>query len=318
MSRAIKNTTGADVSIDDIGITIPANTTWTAPIGEYKSLAASNDIETLINAGTLVVNDGLDDLKAAAGIQFLRNEDYRVTNMDVATDVRATANSTLTLTVASKTCILFTGSTAGQVVKLGDAQTYNVGRRYEFINSSSKTIVIKNYNDSVLGTLNPYVNHAVCICQDNSSAGGTWTFSSRPITPYTPKYVTLQFGYAGSMAANTAMYIGNSVTASGLLVPGAGYITSICVTNNATLGAGTSAKFELRYKSGVSTWGGYISGAEVTLAQNTRYTVANDLWIPITADYELQYIRTSGARGDGGGTITDVTAVINIMLTSPT
>jgi len=73
----IKNSGGSAVDIDDLGISIPATSQRTllqTSGGEFTldELDASSDLYTLVNAGTLVVNNGSSDLSTANGLLHLR------------------------------------------------------------------------------------------------------------------------------------------------------------------------------------------------------------------------------------------------------
>ncbi len=78
MSKFLKNTTGVDIVITSVGLTISASTTLTIEVEEY-TLWASDDviaeITTDINTGDLVVSDGIGDLSAFDGLNFLRYPD---------------------------------------------------------------------------------------------------------------------------------------------------------------------------------------------------------------------------------------------------
>lgn len=67
----LKNPTGSAVTVRDTGVTIPANTNYTVPDQDYPLWAASANVQTLIAAGTLVVNDGFNDLSATDGGYFV-------------------------------------------------------------------------------------------------------------------------------------------------------------------------------------------------------------------------------------------------------
>lgn len=67
----IKNS-GVAQLVEDLGITIPATSQITLSNQfEYQQIASSDDLRTLVNNGTLVVNDGTSDLSAANGVLFL-------------------------------------------------------------------------------------------------------------------------------------------------------------------------------------------------------------------------------------------------------
>jgi hypothetical protein len=88
---------------------------------------------------------------------------------------QATAASTLTLSNTSKCIQTFTGTTAGQIVKMGDATTYSVGHTYLFHNLSNQRISVTNNANGALLTL--YANYrTTLILQDNSTAAGVWLY----------------------------------------------------------------------------------------------------------------------------------------------
>jgi hypothetical protein len=76
MSKILKNNTASPVVIDDVGQTIPASGQLTVEPTDYLLYAASADLATLINASTVTVNDGVDDLSVARGIDFMEFPDY--------------------------------------------------------------------------------------------------------------------------------------------------------------------------------------------------------------------------------------------------
>ena len=68
----LKNGSGSDKIIEDLGITIIDTTQITASDQfTYPQLAESDDLRTLVNNGDLVVNDGSGDLSAARGVEYL-------------------------------------------------------------------------------------------------------------------------------------------------------------------------------------------------------------------------------------------------------
>lgn len=79
MAKIVKNTTGSDIEVAQAGLTIPASSSYTIEIDEH-TLWASDDVITEITAdvtaGNLVINDGLNDLSATAGLNFLRYPDF--------------------------------------------------------------------------------------------------------------------------------------------------------------------------------------------------------------------------------------------------
>ena len=88
---------------------------------------------------------------------------------------------TLALTVLSTTLQVFTGSTAGQVVKLPDCTTLIndtaalIGWLYTLYNDSSVNIAVEDNSANALFTLNPG-QRAEIICVDVADAAGQWTW----------------------------------------------------------------------------------------------------------------------------------------------
>ena len=95
--------------------------------------------------------------------------------------IQATANSTLTLTVASPGYILFNGTVAGQILKLGDATTYQTGHTYIVHNSSTQNITIQNSAATVVLTLLPNARTTI-ILENNSTAAGVWRYNKTSIS----------------------------------------------------------------------------------------------------------------------------------------
>lgn len=93
----------------------------------------------------------------------------------VQTLIQATSLITLTLTNTSPGYILLTGTTAGQIVKLGDATTYKTGHTYIIHNNSTQRITMQDNSNAVLSAV--YSKYRITlILQDNSTAAGVWVF----------------------------------------------------------------------------------------------------------------------------------------------
>lgn len=100
----IKNDSGSTITIGDLGLVIANATQVDAHLQfSYGELTNSDDVRALVNAGTLVLNDGSSDLSASNGVKYLTrvNQEYLTGNhytkieADVITDaldVRVTTN----------------------------------------------------------------------------------------------------------------------------------------------------------------------------------------------------------------------------------
>jgi hypothetical protein len=83
MRKVLKNTTVSEITISEVGITIPADDSYTIDAVNYTLWASAivfsiNDASLLVNSindGDLVVNDGTNDLSPNDGINFLKYPD---------------------------------------------------------------------------------------------------------------------------------------------------------------------------------------------------------------------------------------------------
>lgn len=178
MAKILKNTTGSPIEIADTGVTLAASpTTYTIPQQDYDLWGASTNVISYITAATIVVNDGYDDLKPIAGLMHLQEEGLpRASALNTASQAVTTTNSTLTCTASSRLLTFFTGTVAGQIVKLPDATTLNTGHRFEFCNESTQVISIRNNGNSVLVPLQRG-QKVVTLLENNSTANGDWCFT---------------------------------------------------------------------------------------------------------------------------------------------
>ena len=76
MSKIVKNTTGIDVVVQDVGVTIPASGQYILNKNEYHLWGDSLDIITLIDGGTLIINDGVTDLSIDRAKDFISENDF--------------------------------------------------------------------------------------------------------------------------------------------------------------------------------------------------------------------------------------------------
>lgn len=72
MSKIVRNDTASPITVNDVGVTIPASFSYTIPAQDYLLWAASNDAITFIGAGDLIVNDGTSDLTISDGIFLIK------------------------------------------------------------------------------------------------------------------------------------------------------------------------------------------------------------------------------------------------------
>lgn len=90
-----------------------------------------------------------------------------------------TAASTDVLTVASTAQYIFTGTTAGKVIRLPDATTLRNGLVYTFWNTSTVPITVKlNDGTTTRFTVAP-AEEVTTTLQDNSTTNGIWVYARR-------------------------------------------------------------------------------------------------------------------------------------------
>jgi len=123
--------------------------------------------------------------------------------------VQATAASTLTLAVDTERTIILTGTTAGQLVKLGVATTYQVGHIYEIHNNSTATVTVQNNTPTTLFTLAANQRGSI-ILQNNSTAAGIWVYAINASTIIVSTNILAT--KSGTVSAGT--FAGNPKTAT--------------------------------------------------------------------------------------------------------
>jgi hypothetical protein len=90
------------------------------------------------------------------------------------TTVQATANTTTTLTSSSNGVQVFTGSTAGQILKMPDATTLVVGQQFIIYNQSTASVAVQDNTGGAIKTA-PTLSITVVNLQANGTAAGTWS-----------------------------------------------------------------------------------------------------------------------------------------------
>lgn len=72
-TKILKNTTATDLSLVDLGLTILANDQVTLTPTDFADAAASDELVEFVGDGTLIVNDGNEDLGKAQGIALIQS-----------------------------------------------------------------------------------------------------------------------------------------------------------------------------------------------------------------------------------------------------
>lgn len=77
-TKFLKNTTGSDIDLDNIGLRLPANSTTEIDARDNPRLASADsvtELTTLINSGDVVVNDGTLDLSTSDALEYIKYPD---------------------------------------------------------------------------------------------------------------------------------------------------------------------------------------------------------------------------------------------------
>ena len=81
----LKNLTGSELLLDDLGWNIPDGTNDNIlEQFDFGTLAASTSLELAVSNGSIVVNDGTDDLSISDGLDFLRRSNRYYVNTEVS------------------------------------------------------------------------------------------------------------------------------------------------------------------------------------------------------------------------------------------
>lgn len=249
MSKSLRNTTASPVLISDTGVTIGSLSTYTIQPQDYPLWAASVNVDSLITDGTLVVNDGYDDLKPQVGLYHIHEESLNRSSSFLATPlVTVTSNSTLTLTASSRLFHVFTGTTAGQILKLPDATTLMVAHKYEVWNTSSKTVTVKDNASSTIFSLAAY-QKTWLVLQVNTTTAGTWLIEANFLGGTGGGNGTIPFGFDGNASTGRWLESLTNVASNttGYTIAGSKTIRALSVASSA------SATFTVTlFKNGVA------------------------------------------------------------------
>ena len=83
--KILINTTGSDIFVNDVGVTVPASSSYIISPGNVPVWTASDDIVVYIGNGSIVVNDGTFDLRPAQGIAYIQGNAMQT---DFITDLK--------------------------------------------------------------------------------------------------------------------------------------------------------------------------------------------------------------------------------------
>lgn len=205
------------------------------------------------------------------------------------TTVQATANTTTSLVATSNGVQVFTGTTAGQILKMPDATTLLVGQQFIVYNQASVSVAVQNTGGGAIKT-SPNNSITVVSLQDNSTANGVWSatvsfdsayqevsatagaaitsgtdvlVTGMTITPAAGTYAvtfTSTGSYSNSNTTQTiSIYAGgvqnaNSSRTVGSATAGLGATQDSAITTNGTVTVNGSQAIEIRARRSANTF----------------------------------------------------------------
>jgi hypothetical protein len=143
-------------------------------ISTHASRHLPNGLDALTTGAATSISRLTSNTEGIANA-FARQDHTHNVIEEVATII-PTALATTTLTTSSNNRIIFTGSTFGTVLNLGNATTYGLGKTNNLYNNSTQTISIVNNASTEIFRLEPYCKLEV-ILQDNTISNGVWFMS---------------------------------------------------------------------------------------------------------------------------------------------
>lgn len=296
MAKVLKNQTLSPIVIDDVGgVIIPASpSTYTIQPQDFPLWAASGDIDTFINSGDIKVNDGYDDLDSETGKKHIHEESVpRISSLMTALSVTATANTTTTFTNATRLVHVYTGSTAGQIIKLPDATTLTVGHRFQFWNISTQPITIQDNSSGAIVTL--AANRRLeAVLRDNSSAAGIWVSDANIFSGVADSLsrFAASCGFDGNASTGRYLEFNSNVDSniSGFILPRTTVLKEIAFA----ISANSAITFTVyKFSGGVET---ALTSISTTSGQRTAYTTGLNILYAAGDEIRVKCTAGSAAR----------------------
>lgn len=223
--------------------------------------------------------------------------------------VQNTVAGTILFTVLSEMAHIFTGTTAGQILRLPDATTLLIGHRFEFWNLSTQDIVVKNNTPITLVTILKQ-RRLTIILQSNSSAAGTWAYIQSDVDPsrstsgVTPPFI---FSKSGGVGVGAYLKTGEVLTSNtGQFIKGSNFIVEIKASTSALQVNPSGCNFQFQRRTGLNTFVDIV-GAVVNIPSGAYQGTNTGLAVPEGADWEL------ACYNAGPGSATDAVAVMFLI-----
>ena len=180
--------------------------------------------------------------------------------------VQATAAGTFACLTTTPFCVIFTGTTAGQIVTLQSAITVAIGYQQNIHNNSTQNIEVRDAGGTTLITLTP-TQRIIAILQVAGTTAGTWSLEFVTNSANTIQYTTLMQGLEDFGYIDGNLDIGHSDLGLVRGASGTSALASILATPLDALSCGV-----VQFTTGTTSTGRcYISaaGSGFTLNLNT-------------------------------------------------
>ena len=191
MSKIVKNQTTSNITVGDTGVTIPASGQYTIPPVDYLLWAESDDIITSINAGDLILNDGIYDLDSTNSKYFIKYPDEALNVRFLDDAQRSNGFTSKNVQEAIEEARI---EVAGKIVTMGFGSTGTTVDKWLFVNHPSMSsydspyvatwsgkiiaLAYSNSNDSSEIDLEVYINGTLQYTWDIRDKRTSWITSS--------------------------------------------------------------------------------------------------------------------------------------------
>lgn len=144
-------------------------------ISTHASRHLPNGSDALATAAAISISRQTSNSAGIANAYARADHSHKV--LEEPATVQATSNSTLALNDSSNNKIIFTGNTAGQIVNLGDALTYSVGKVISVWNKSTlDDLSIRDFDNNQILVLVAN-SKAEFVLQNNTTQAGIWIYT---------------------------------------------------------------------------------------------------------------------------------------------
>lgn len=197
----------------------------------------------------------------------------------------AVSASTYTLSLASTSNIIFYGSTAGQIINLGNASNYLVGQEWWIYNKSTTFISIRNFSSVEILQIPPE-SIALAKLRTNGTSNGVWLIMENLEGQVVGGLLNALFSSTANSVSNKFLdteNIASSYTLPAVAVTSA-LLQAISFTNTSASASGT---LELR----INTTTGTPAVSAVVTARSQVFSIS----VPVFAGDKLNMKVAAGA-----------------------